>query len=109
MRPRECGHVMLILLLTMALMAIFVGIIVPSITFEIKRDREGAQIWSTPAYVVGTESGTNLRAFKGHMRGTTNWVSGMSLATIHCCAVSADGTRGLTGGDDGRVEVWSLG
>ena len=42
-RPRrsaERGYILLLLLLTMALMAIAAAIIVPSITFEIKRDRE---------------------------------------------------------------------
>jgi type II secretory pathway pseudopilin PulG len=43
--PRdEHGYIMLTLLLAMALMVIFAGVIVPSITFEIKRDREEEMI-----------------------------------------------------------------
>jgi type II secretory pathway pseudopilin PulG len=40
----ERGYIMLTLLLAMALMVIFAGVIVPSITFEIKRDREEEMI-----------------------------------------------------------------
>ncbi len=40
----EHGYIMLTLLLAMALMAIFAAVIVPSITFEIKRDREEEMI-----------------------------------------------------------------
>jgi type II secretory pathway pseudopilin PulG len=42
--PAEHGYIMLTLLLAMALMVIFAGVIVPSITFEIKRDREEEMI-----------------------------------------------------------------
>src|ERR1700681_4344728 len=37
---RDQGYVLLALLLAVALMVIFVGAILPQITFEIKRDRE---------------------------------------------------------------------
>src|SRR5450755_1357746 len=40
----ENGYIMLTLLLAMALMVIFAGVIVPSITFEIKHDREEEMI-----------------------------------------------------------------
>ncbi len=43
-RRKESGYVMLTLLLMMALMAIFAGAIVSSITFDIKRDREEEMI-----------------------------------------------------------------
>jgi type II secretory pathway pseudopilin PulG len=43
-RKGEQGYVMLMLLLTMALMIIMAAVIVPSITFEIKRDREEEMI-----------------------------------------------------------------
>lgn len=43
-RPAERGYIMLTLLLAMALIVIFAGVIVPSITFEIKRDREEEMI-----------------------------------------------------------------
>ena len=43
-RRREAGYAMLTLLLTMALVAIFAGALVSSITFDIKRDREGEMI-----------------------------------------------------------------
>lgn len=44
-RPQgEQGYIMLILLLTVAMMIIAAGVIVPSITFEIKRDREQEMI-----------------------------------------------------------------
>src|ERR1700728_2479778 len=41
---REHGYIMLTLLLAMALMIIFAAVIVPSITFDIKRDREEEMI-----------------------------------------------------------------
>jgi type II secretory pathway pseudopilin PulG len=43
-RQGERGYIMMTLLLTMALMIIFAAIIVPSITFDIKRDREEEMI-----------------------------------------------------------------
>jgi type II secretory pathway pseudopilin PulG len=43
-RQAERGYIMMTLLLTMALMAIFAGVIVSSITFDIKRDREEEMI-----------------------------------------------------------------
>jgi type II secretory pathway pseudopilin PulG len=43
-RRNESGYVMLTLLLVMAMMAIFAGVIVSSITFDIKRDREEEMI-----------------------------------------------------------------
>jgi type II secretory pathway pseudopilin PulG len=43
-RPGEQGYVLLLLLLMVAMMVIAAGIIVPSITFEIKRDREQEMI-----------------------------------------------------------------
>jgi hypothetical protein len=42
--PDDSGYIMLTLLLAMALMVIFAGVIVPSITFDIKRDREEEMI-----------------------------------------------------------------
>src|SRR5580700_12306949 len=43
-RRPEHGYVMLTLLLAMALMVIFAGAIIPTVTFEIKRDREEEMI-----------------------------------------------------------------
>ena len=43
-RKSEDGYIMMLLLLTMALMVIAIGIIVPSVTFDIKRDREEEMI-----------------------------------------------------------------
>src|SRR5712672_1739261 len=43
-RQRDSGYIMLTLTLVMALMVIFAAAIVPSITFEIKRDREEEMI-----------------------------------------------------------------
>ncbi len=43
-RRNEAGYVMLTLLFVMALMVIFAAAIVPSITFDIKRDREEEMI-----------------------------------------------------------------
>src|SRR5260221_10663792 len=40
----DSGYIMLTLLLAMALMVIFAGVIVPSIAFDIKRDREEEMI-----------------------------------------------------------------
>jgi type II secretory pathway pseudopilin PulG len=42
--PDDSGYILLTLLLAMALMVIFAGVIVPSITFDIKRDREEEMI-----------------------------------------------------------------
>jgi WD40 repeat protein len=77
----------------------------------VETDRERTmELHSTPAMLIGVESGTTMRDFKGHMRHKGSWqYAGMPLATIYCAAVSSDGTRGMTGGDDGRVEVWSFG
>src|SRR5580700_7526256 len=43
-RSAERGYIMLTLLLVMALMAIFAAVIVSSVTFDIKRDREEEMI-----------------------------------------------------------------
>ena len=43
-RRAERGYIMMTLLLVMALMAIFAGVIVSSVTFDIKRDREEEMI-----------------------------------------------------------------
>jgi type II secretory pathway pseudopilin PulG len=43
-RRGEHGYIMLTLLLAMALMVIFAGVIVPSIAFDVKRDREEEMI-----------------------------------------------------------------
>jgi type II secretory pathway pseudopilin PulG len=53
----ERGYIMLTLLLAMALMVIFAGIIIPSITFDIKRDREEEMIHR------GTQYSRAIRAF----------------------------------------------
>ena len=43
-RRRDSGYIMLLLTLTMALMVIFAAVIVPTIAFEMKRDREEEMI-----------------------------------------------------------------
>ena len=43
-RQREQGYVLLLLLLTVAMMVIAFGVIVPTVTFEIRRDREEEMI-----------------------------------------------------------------
>jgi type II secretory pathway pseudopilin PulG len=53
----ERGYIMMTLLLTMALMVIAVGIIVPSITFDIKRDREAEMVHR------GTQYSRAIRAY----------------------------------------------
>jgi WD40 repeat protein len=76
---------------------------------EAGRD-EGDDAPSTPALMIGVESGETLRTFKGHRRHKPSWkYGGMPVATICSAAVSADGTCGMTGGDDGRVHVWNFG
>src|SRR5437660_4843076 len=56
-RRRQDGWVMLTLLLAMALLIIFAAAIVPSITFEIKRDREEEMIHR------GTQYSRAIRAY----------------------------------------------
>jgi WD40 repeat protein len=73
-------------------------------------DRDGrTEIWFTPVRLWSVAMGTLLRSFKGHMKKKRNLLARMPLATVHCVAVSPDGRRGLSGGDDGRVQVWGLG
>jgi WD40 repeat protein len=72
-------------------------------------DREGdMEIWYTPVRLWGVERGAALRTFKGHMRKSIRWTNMMPLATVHCVAFSPDGSRGLSGGDDARVQLWGL-
>lgn len=56
-RQREAGYVMLTLLLTLALLVIFAAIILPSITFDIRRDREEEMIHR------GTQYSRAIRAY----------------------------------------------
>jgi WD40 repeat protein len=82
---------------------------------EKSREDPDVEIWSTPVYVLRTGSGSESRRFPGHMKKRPGLGMQLlkgelaNLANVHCVAVSADGTRGLSGGDDGRVEVWGLG
>jgi WD40 repeat protein len=71
-------------------------------------DGGGLRVLYTPVRLWSVERGTALRTFQGHMRTTARWTPGMPLATVHCVAICPDGRRGLSGGDDGRVEVWGL-
>jgi type II secretory pathway pseudopilin PulG len=56
-RSREQGYIMMTLILIMALMAIFAGVIASSISFEIKRDREEEMIHR------GTQYSRAIRAY----------------------------------------------
>jgi WD40 repeat protein len=56
---------------------------------------------STPVGLWRLESGYRLKSFIGHKRRR-------GPATVTCAAVSADGRRGLSGGNDARVELWGL-
>jgi WD40 repeat protein len=51
--------------------------------------------------VASVETGHTRHSWPGHMgrRG---------LATITCVNISNDGTRGISGGTDGRVQIWGL-
>jgi WD40 repeat protein len=81
---------------------------------EKSREDPDVQIWSTPDYVLRTGSGGESRRFPGHMKKRPGLGAQLlkgelaPLATVHCVAVSPDSTRGLSGGDDGRIEVWGL-
>jgi WD40 repeat protein len=56
----------------------------------------------TPFKIASTTTGTVFRSFWGHMRRD-------GLATITCVNLSNDGLRGISGGNDGRVQVWGVG
>jgi uncharacterized membrane protein YgcG len=89
----EHGYIMLTLLLAMALMVIFAGVIVPSITFEIKRDREEEMIHRGvqysrairayykkfgryPTKIEDLESSNNMRFLRKRYKDPLNCKSG---------------------------------
>ena len=89
----ENGYIMLTLLLAMALMVIFAGVIVPSITFEIKRDREEEMIHRGvqysrairayykkfgryPTKIEDLESSNNMRFLRKRYKDPLNCKSG---------------------------------
>jgi len=88
-RSREQGYVLLSILLVIALMVIAMGIVIPSITFEIKRDREeefihrGTQYSRAirayykkfgryPAKIEDLESANNLRFLRKRYKDPLN-------------------------------------
>jgi type II secretory pathway pseudopilin PulG len=92
-RRGEHGYALMILLLTMALMAIFAGIIIPSITFEIKHDREEEMIHRGvqysrairkyykkfgryPVKLEDLESTNNMRFLRKRYKDPTNCANG---------------------------------
>jgi WD40 repeat protein len=56
----------------------------------------------TPFKIASTTTGTVFRSFWGHMRRA-------GLANITCVNLSDDGLRAISGGNDGRVQVWGVG
>jgi len=92
-RRNEAGYIMLTLLLAMALMVIFAGVIVPSITFEIKHDREEEMIHRGvqysrairayykkfgryPTKIEDLESSNNMRFLRKRYKDPLNCKSG---------------------------------
>jgi hypothetical protein len=56
----------------------------------------------TPFKIASVATGHVFKAFPGHMRNG-------GLATITCVNVGPNGERGISGGNDGRVQIWGLG
>jgi WD40 repeat protein len=56
----------------------------------------------TPFKIANVDTGRVLKAFPGHMRSN-------GTATITCVALGPNGERGISGGDDGRVQIWGVG
>jgi hypothetical protein len=93
-RRREEGYVLLILILMMAMIAIFAAMIVPSVEFQIKRDREeelihrGVQytrairayykkLGRYPTKIEDLESANNLRYLRKRYKDPMNCVKGV--------------------------------
>ncbi len=106
------GYVMLTLLLALALMAIFVGAILPQITFEIKRDREeelihrGVQYSRAirlyykkfgryPTRIEDLESANNLRFLRKHYKDP---ITGQDFKLLHFGEVKMSASMGIGGG-----------
>jgi WD40 repeat protein len=72
--------------------------------------RSDLELYYTPVTYWSLEYGRILQKFKGHFKGpASSWGKGLSEpATISCLAVLPNGSRGLSGGDDGMVRVWGL-
>lgn len=110
-RPREQGYILLALLLIVALMVIAMGIIIPSITFEIKRDREeemvhrGVQYSRAirayykkfgryPAKLEDLESSNNLRFLRKRYKDP---VTGKDFQLLHFGDVKLTFSGGIGG------------
>src|SRR6202047_927019 len=108
----EDGWVMLTLLLAMALLAIFAAAIVPSITFNIKRDREEQMIHRGvqysrairayykkfgryPTKVEDLESTNNLRFLRKRYKDP---VTGQDFKLLHFGEVKLTLSGGIGGG-----------
>ena len=131
----ENGYIMLTLLLAMALMVIFAGVIVPSITFEIKHDREEEMIHRGvqysrairayykkfgryPTKIEDLESSNNLRFLRKRYKDPLNCKNGTcaDFKLLHFGEVqmSLSGFGGGTipganpiGANCGWIERWS--
>lgn len=109
---RDQGYVLLTLLLTIALMAIFIGAILPQVTFEIKRDREeelihrGVQYSRAirlyykkfgryPTRIEDLESANNLRFLRKRYKDP---ITGQDFKLLHFGEVKMASSLGIGGG-----------
>jgi len=114
---RERGYIMLALLLTVALIAIAAAVIVPSITFEIKRDREEEMIHRGvqysraiatyykkfgryPTRLEDLESSNNLRFLRKRYKDPMNCPNSkcQDFKLLHFGEVKLSFTGGIPGG-----------
>jgi type II secretory pathway pseudopilin PulG len=110
-RRKERGYILLSLLLVIALMVIAAGIIIPSITFDIKRDREEEMIHRGvqysrairayykkfgryPAKLEDLESANNLRFLRKRYKDP---VTGKDFQLLHFGDVKLTFTGGIGG------------
>src|SRR5580692_233804 len=108
----EDGYIMLTLLLAMALMVIFAAVIVPSITFEIKHDREEEMIHRGvqysrairayykkfgryPTKIEDLESANNMRFLRKRYKDP---ITGQDFKLLHFGEVKLSFSGGIGGG-----------
>ncbi len=111
-RGSEAGYIMLTLLLIIALMAIFAAAIVPTITFEIRRDREEEMIHRGvqysrairayykkfgryPTKIEDLESANNLRFLRKRYKDP---ITGKDFKLLHFGEVKLTLSGGIGGG-----------
>src|SRR5580698_7526262 len=111
-RSAERGYIMLTLLLVMALMAIFAAVIVSSVTFDIKRDREEEMIHRGvqysrairayykkfsrfPAKIEDLENTNQLRFLRKRYKDP---LTGKDFKLVHFGEMKMAGSMGMGGG-----------